>query len=209
MTTGNAPTIEFKEFSRKQIAELADWCEGFDMTGVSVSDADKLNGSPKTGDKIARNPKNHADRWLVAADYFADNFEPVEKLAALEKPVPVEPECVKYLAQYEQADEDGIIVKVSRQAIHETLAHIDSLQSALQRAQEDARDSALESLGYLRDKEKAEERNRRMVELMKEPSAPMKNMARGLLNLSTVKTEADATMLFKAMSAELLKEMEK
>ncbi|MFZ8974099.1 MAG: hypothetical protein ACO2ZD_08385 [Pseudomonadales bacterium] len=92
MTTGNAPTIEFKEFSRKQIAELADWCEGFDMTGVSVSDADKLNGSPKTGDKIARNPKNHADRWLVAADYFADNFEPVEKLAALEKPVPVEPD---------------------------------------------------------------------------------------------------------------------
>jgi hypothetical protein len=25
---------------------------------------------------IARNPKNHADQWLVAAKYFADNFEP-------------------------------------------------------------------------------------------------------------------------------------
>jgi hypothetical protein len=24
---------------------------------------------------IARNPKNHSDRWLVAAAYFADNFE--------------------------------------------------------------------------------------------------------------------------------------
>jgi hypothetical protein len=24
---------------------------------------------------IARNPKNHADKWLVAAAYFADNFE--------------------------------------------------------------------------------------------------------------------------------------
>jgi len=23
---------------------------------------------------IARNPKNHADQWLVAAQYFKDNF---------------------------------------------------------------------------------------------------------------------------------------
>ena len=64
------------------------------------------------------------------------------ELAAIKsQPVPVEPECVKYLAQYEQADEDGIIVKVSRQAIHETIAHIDSLQSALQVAQQE-RDAA-------------------------------------------------------------------
>jgi len=27
---------------------------------------------------IARNPKNHDDQWLIAADYFADNFEPVD-----------------------------------------------------------------------------------------------------------------------------------
>lgn len=78
--TDTKPTLEFKEFRRKQIAELADWCEGFDMTGVSVSDADKQSGSPKIGDKIARNPKNHADRWLVAADYFAANFEPVSAI---------------------------------------------------------------------------------------------------------------------------------
>jgi hypothetical protein len=26
---------------------------------------------------IARNPKNHTDKWLVAAKYFADNFEAV------------------------------------------------------------------------------------------------------------------------------------
>ena len=30
------------------------------------------------GDMIARNPKNHADKWLVAAQYFSDNFEPLE-----------------------------------------------------------------------------------------------------------------------------------
>jgi hypothetical protein len=28
---------------------------------------------------IARNPKNHADQWLVEAKYFADNFEPLSK----------------------------------------------------------------------------------------------------------------------------------
>ncbi len=70
--------MQFKQYRRAQIAEMADWQEGFDMTGVSVSDADKAAGSPKAGDKIARNPKNHADKWLVAADYAADNFIPLE-----------------------------------------------------------------------------------------------------------------------------------
>jgi hypothetical protein len=28
-------------------------------------------------DMIARNPQNHADKWLVTAKYFADNFEPL------------------------------------------------------------------------------------------------------------------------------------
>jgi hypothetical protein len=48
------------------------------MTDVSVSEADRKAGSPKPGDKIARNPANHEDRWLVAADYFAANFEQLE-----------------------------------------------------------------------------------------------------------------------------------
>lgn len=66
---------EFKQYRRSQIAEMADWTPDFDMDRVSVSDADREAGSPKPGDKIARNPKNHGDRWLVAADYFAENFE--------------------------------------------------------------------------------------------------------------------------------------
>jgi hypothetical protein len=44
---------------------------------VSISDADRQNGSPKIGDMIARNPKNHADQWLVSKQYFEDNFEPI------------------------------------------------------------------------------------------------------------------------------------
>jgi hypothetical protein len=66
----------YKQYRRKQIAELADWEPGFDMTDVSISESDRRDGSPKLGDKIARNPANHADRWLVAADYFTVNFEP-------------------------------------------------------------------------------------------------------------------------------------
>ena len=64
----------YKQYKQSVIAELADWTSGFDMTGVSVSDADVENGSPKRGDMIARNPENHNDRWLVAAAYFAANF---------------------------------------------------------------------------------------------------------------------------------------
>jgi hypothetical protein len=67
----------FKQYRRKQIAELREWSPDYDMTRVSVSAADKDAGSPKTGDMIARNPKNHDDKWLVAAAYFADNFEEV------------------------------------------------------------------------------------------------------------------------------------
>lgn len=71
-------TEAFAKYRRSQIAELADWNPDFNMERVSVSAADKEAGSPKLGDKIARNPANHADQWLVAADYFAANFEPVQ-----------------------------------------------------------------------------------------------------------------------------------
>jgi hypothetical protein len=107
--TDTKPTIDFKEFRRKQIAELADWHEGFEMAGVSVSDADKANGSPKTGDKIARNPKNHADKWLVAAVYFADNFEPVERIQSAEMP-----DCLvadaETTARIDAAAKGGIVI---------------------------------------------------------------------------------------------------
>lgn len=67
---------EYRQYRRTQIAEMADWEPGFDMTDVSISEPDRKAGSPKPGDRIARNPANHEDRWLVAADYFAANFEP-------------------------------------------------------------------------------------------------------------------------------------
>lgn len=65
---------EFKQYRRSAVAEMRPYVEGEDMFPVSVSLEDRKAGSPKPGDMIARNPKNHNDQWLVAAAYFADNF---------------------------------------------------------------------------------------------------------------------------------------
>lgn len=78
------PKTQYKKYRRIQIAEMADWEPGFDMTGVSVSEADATNGSPKPGDKIVRNPANHQDRWLVAEAYFKANFEEVGSVQQFE-----------------------------------------------------------------------------------------------------------------------------
>ena len=70
---------EFKKFRRTQIAEMREVSqeeitEGLEFN-ISVSNEDFKNGSPKIGDMIARNPINHKDQWLVAEQYFKDNFE--------------------------------------------------------------------------------------------------------------------------------------
>jgi hypothetical protein len=66
----------FKKFRRSQIAELRPYEEGETLPSlVSISAADKKAGSPKPGDMIARNPKDHEDQWLVAKAYFEANFE--------------------------------------------------------------------------------------------------------------------------------------
>lgn len=69
---------EFTQHRRTQIAEMRPFVPGETLRDrVSISKSDLEAGSPKLGDMIARNPKNHEDQWLVAADYFADNFEPM------------------------------------------------------------------------------------------------------------------------------------
>lgn len=69
---------EFTQYRRKHIAELRPYVLGEDVFHISISDEDAKAGSPKDGDMIARNPKNHRDQWLVAAKYFMDNFEPLK-----------------------------------------------------------------------------------------------------------------------------------
>lgn len=83
---------KFKNYQRTQIAEMREVTQAdidqykskdyISVFGwqyvVSISSADKENGSPKIGDMIARNPKNHFDQWLVSEEYFKNNFKPTE-----------------------------------------------------------------------------------------------------------------------------------
>lgn len=66
---------EWKQYKRKGLSEMRPYILGEILAGVSISDADLGNGSPKKGDMIARNPKNHKDQWLVAKEYFEANLE--------------------------------------------------------------------------------------------------------------------------------------
>ena len=65
-------------YRKKALQELIPWAEGMDMEGVSVSDADKNNGSPQVGDMIAFNPEDSTDKWLVGSKFFNDNYELAE-----------------------------------------------------------------------------------------------------------------------------------
>ena len=69
-------TENWKQYKRKGLSEMRPYITGEDVSHVSISDPDKQNGSPKGGDMIARNPKNHEDQWLVAQKYFEENLEP-------------------------------------------------------------------------------------------------------------------------------------
>lgn len=91
---GRVIIMKFEQYRRTQIAEMRpiSYVEisqfnryGFVIVGttgssktmLSISVSDRRNGSPKIGDMIARNPKNHSDQWLVAEQYFKDNFEEI------------------------------------------------------------------------------------------------------------------------------------
>lgn len=70
---------EWHRFRRTNVAEMRDYIPG-EVLGdnVSISVADVVSGSPKEGDMIARNPQNRDDQWLVAEEYFIDNFERID-----------------------------------------------------------------------------------------------------------------------------------
>lgn len=69
--------MSWKQYKRKGVSEMRPYTGEEDMSRVSISATDKENGSPKIGDMIARNPKDHEDQWLVAKKYFEENLEPV------------------------------------------------------------------------------------------------------------------------------------
>jgi hypothetical protein len=67
--------MNWKQYKRKGLSEMRPYVEGEELSRVSISAADRDNGSPKIGDMIARNPINHDDQWLVAQKYFEGNLE--------------------------------------------------------------------------------------------------------------------------------------
>lgn len=69
---------KIKYYRKKAIQPMIPWEPGMDVDDVSISLADAQAGSPKEGDMIAFNPNDETDRWLVAADYVAANYEEVE-----------------------------------------------------------------------------------------------------------------------------------
>lgn len=76
----------WSRYRRTNVAEMRpvnedDIQDGLGLSsGVSVAEVDRDNGSPRIGDMIARNPKNHEDQWLVAEKYFSENFEKIPNL---------------------------------------------------------------------------------------------------------------------------------
>ncbi len=74
---------EFKQYKRKGLSEMRpvtaleinSGSDSLIAKEISISAVDLDNGSPKSGDMIARNSKAHKDMWLVAKQYFEDNLE--------------------------------------------------------------------------------------------------------------------------------------
>ena len=66
---------DFRLYRKKQLAEMRPYIVGDGLSdSVSISKADIESGSPKDGDMIARNSKNHLDQWLVSKEFFEDNY---------------------------------------------------------------------------------------------------------------------------------------
>ena len=62
-------------YRKKQLQQMEPWTTDVSMVGVSISQSDLENGSPKQGDMIAVNPCDPTDRWLIAKKFFEDNYE--------------------------------------------------------------------------------------------------------------------------------------
>jgi hypothetical protein len=64
----------YKPYTRKGVSWMRSHEVGEDMTGISVSEADK-NLIDQPGGMIAVNPLDETDRWYVAQAWFEAQFE--------------------------------------------------------------------------------------------------------------------------------------
>jgi hypothetical protein len=64
--------MAWKKYRRTGLSEMRPYIKGEDLSVVSVSAEDDPDSDMGM---IARNPKNHADKWYVARKYFEENLE--------------------------------------------------------------------------------------------------------------------------------------
>lgn len=131
----------FQSYRRRQYGELRPYVPGEDLTGVSISPVDAAAGSPKTGDMIARNPANHADQWLVAAQYFADNFDaaPADSLADVRHERLRRIGALAVAAATARAATHGATIAVNQNRLgHGALLEFEKTQAAADRALNEA-----------------------------------------------------------------------
>lgn len=64
---------EFTKHKREGVSEMRHYVPGEDLNGIGIPSGH----TPKEGDWIARNPKDHSDEWLVTDEYYAENLSPV------------------------------------------------------------------------------------------------------------------------------------
>lgn len=100
---------EFKQYKRKGLSEMRQLVWGEDLSGISISDPDKelKKEFPSVFMQgyIARNPKNHADMWYVAKDYFDENLEPVESRLSVEVTYEmIQDEAIEHYRNRDDAD---------------------------------------------------------------------------------------------------------
>ena len=128
---------EFKRYKRKGLSEMRTVVNGeiFDHR-LSISEEERKAGSPKEGDMIARNPKNHKDQWLVTEEYFNDNLELVKE------------EIVSEGNFFTRLEEERVKLKDKLQKLNEffhtkRFKEIDKEQQTLLKIQEKAMDTYL------------------------------------------------------------------
>lgn len=67
----------WKLYNKKAMQEMRSYVVGEDITNISISVEDRLEGCPQIGGMIARNTSNHNDQWYVNQKFFENNYEEV------------------------------------------------------------------------------------------------------------------------------------
>jgi len=91
---------ELKKYRKKQLQQMIPWEPNIPMELVSISEADKANGSPKQGDMIAINSYDATDMWLIASEFFNTNYEEVNTRPNLKAELVEAIENASYIESY-------------------------------------------------------------------------------------------------------------